>query len=116
MQRPLHPIEPNRPASPSPEHMRAAAGQVVDILKTLANPERLLILCQLSQGESCVGDLEQALGIHQPTLSQQLAVLRADGVVATRREGKYIYYRVADQNLFRILALLYELYCPKDPS
>lgn len=97
-----------------PAVLQAAAAGVADRLRVLANPERLLLLCQLSQGERCVGDLEEALGIRQPTLSQQLGVLRNEGVVQTRREGKYIYYRVADENLLRVLALLYELYCPKE--
>ncbi|MFA5663867.1 ArsR/SmtB family transcription factor [Castellaniella sp.] len=96
--------------------MRHTAVDVVEKLKILANPDRLLILCHLSQGECCVSDLEEALDIRQPTLSQQLAVLRHDGVVQTRRSGKYIHYRVADANLLQVLALLYTLYCPKDAS
>ena len=97
-----------------PEALRGAAGQAVGVLKLLANPERLLLLCQLSQGEMCVSDLEQALDIHQPTLSQQLGVLRNEGVVQTRREGKNIFYSVADPAVLQILALLYKLYCPKE--
>ena len=97
-----------------PEALRGAAGQAVGVLKLLANPERLLLLCQLSQGEMCVSDLEQALDIHQPTLSQQLGVLRGEGVVTTRREGKNIFYSVADPDVLQILALLYRLYCPKE--
>lgn len=97
-----------------PEALRGAAGQAVGVLKLLANPERLLLLCQLSQGEMCVSDLEQALDIHQPTLSQQLGVLRNEGVVTTRREGKNIFYSVADPAVLQILALLYKLYCPKE--
>jgi DNA-binding transcriptional ArsR family regulator len=97
-----------------PEALRGAAGQAVGVLKLLANPERLLLLCQLSQGEMCVSDLEQALDIHQPTLSQQLGVLRGEGVVETRREGKNIFYSVADPAVLQILALLYRLYCPKE--
>ena len=62
----------------------------------------------------CVGDLETHLDIRQPTLSQQLGVLRNEGVVATRREGKNIYYSVADPNLLQILEVLYRLYCPKE--
>jgi ArsR family transcriptional regulator len=94
--------------------MRAAAGRAVGALKVLANEDRLLLLCQLSQGEMCVSELEQALGIHQPTLSQQLGVLRNEGVVSTRREGKNIFYSVADAAKLEILALLYQLYCPKE--
>ena len=97
-----------------PEALRGAAGQAVGVLKLLANPERLLLLCQLSQGEMCVSDLEQALDIHQPTLSQQLGVLRNEGVVQTRREGKNIFYSVLDPAVLQILALLYKLYCPKE--
>jgi len=97
-----------------PERLRCAAEQAVGALKLLANPERLLLLCQLSQGEFSVGELEEQLGIHQPTLSQQLGVLRSQGVVATRREGKNIYYSVADPNLLEILVVLDRLYCPKE--
>lgn len=97
-----------------PERLRAAAGNAVGALKVLANEDRLLLLCQLSQGEMCVSDLEEALGIRQPTLSQQLGVLRNEGVVETRREGKNIYYSVADPALLEILAVLYRLYCPTE--
>jgi len=98
----------------APDLLRQAAGQAVSALKVLANEDRLLLLCQLSQGEICVGDLEQALGIRQPTLSQQLGVLRNEGVVSTRREGKNIFYNVADARLLKVLELLYRLYCPKE--
>ena len=97
-----------------PEVLRSAAGQAVGALKLLANEDRLLLLCQLSQGEMCVSDLEAMLGIHQPTLSQQLGVLRAEGVVSTRRQGKNIFYSVADPAMLEILEVLYRLYCPKD--
>jgi ArsR family transcriptional regulator len=62
----------------------------------------------------CVSDLEEALDIRQPTLSQQLGVLRNEGLADTRRDGKRIYYRVADDNALRVLELLYRLYCPKE--
>ena len=94
-----------------PQRLRAAAAEAVGALKLLANPERLLLLCELSRGEMCVGELEAELDIHQPTLSQQLGVLRAQGVVETRREGKNIYYRVSDPNLKEILKVLFRLYC-----
>lgn len=97
-----------------PHQLRGAAGQAVATLKVLANEDRLLLLCQLSQGELCVSELEALLDIHQPTLSQQLGVLRAEGVVHTRRQGKNIYYSVADAALLEILAVLYRLYCPKE--
>ncbi|MBB1602464.1 transcriptional regulator [Variovorax sp. UMC13] len=97
-----------------PEVLRGAAGKAVAALKLLANEDRLLLLCQLSQGEMCVSDLEQTLGIRQPTLSQQLSVLRSEGVVDTRREGKNIFYSAADPALLEILAVLYRLYCPTE--
>jgi DNA-binding transcriptional ArsR family regulator len=96
-----------------PELLRAAATQAVGTLKVLANDDRLLLLCQLSQGECCVGELENALGIHQPTLSQQLGVLRNEGLVNTRRQGKHIFYSVAKPQTLEILALLYRIYCPE---
>lgn len=97
-----------------PRRLRAAADQAVGVLKVLANEDRLLLLCQLSQGEMCVGDLETALDIRQPTLSQQLGVLRAEGVVDTRRDGKRVFYSVADANVLALLRQLYRLYCPKE--
>ena len=97
-----------------PEALRDAVGPAVSALKVLANEDRLLLLCQLSQGEMCVGDLEEELGIHQPTLSQQLGVLRNEGVVNTRRDGKNIFYSVADPSMLKIVALLHRLYCPKE--
>ena len=96
------------------DRLRRAAGQAVGALKLLANEDRLLLLCQLSQGERCVSELEAQLDIHQPTLSQQLGVLRSEGVVSTRREGKNIFYSVADPALLEILAVLYRLYCPQE--
>lgn len=96
-----------------PSLLRKAAGQAVGALKVLANEERLLLLCQLAQGEMCVSELEEALDIHQPTLSQQLGVLRTEGVVNTRRDGKYVYYNVADRNVMQVLEVLYRVYCPK---
>lgn len=94
--------------------MRRAAGQAVAALKVLANEDRLLLMCQLSQTEMCVSELEEALDIRQPTLSQQLGVLRNEGVVSTRREGKRVYYRVSDPRLLEMLGLMYQLYCPKE--
>ncbi|QNB07533.1 helix-turn-helix transcriptional regulator [Herbaspirillum frisingense] len=96
------------------EQMRQAAGEAVTALKVLANEDRLLLMCQLSQQEMCVSELEEALDIRQPTLSQQLGVLRNEGVVATRRDGKRVYYRVADERLLAMLELMYQLYCPKE--
>lgn len=90
---------------------RASAAQACALLKALANEDRLLILCQLVQGEKNVGELEQTLGIRQPTLSQQLTVLREEKLVNTERKGKYIYYRLASQAALQIMQTLYQIYC-----
>lgn len=93
--------------------MHEAAAEAARLMKTLANPDRLMLLCQLSQGEMSVGELEASLGIMQPTLSQQLGVLRAEGLVDTRREGKHIYYRVLSPQALAVLQVLYAQFCEK---
>lgn len=93
------------------DKMRASASDAALMLRSLGNQDRLLLLCQLSQEELCVSDLEERLDIHQPSLSQQLGVLRREGLVATRKEGKRVYYRVADQRALALLQTLYQLYC-----
>ena len=93
------------------DSMRAAASKACGLMKVLANPDRMLLLCHISQGELCVSDLEQATGIRQPTLSQQLTVLREEGLVATRREGKQIFYNMASDEALAVMQVLYELYC-----
>ena len=95
------------------KQMRANARAAGCLLKALANENRLLILCQLAEGEKNVGELEAALDIRQPTLSQQLARLREDGLVATRRVSKSIYYRLASSEAARIVDLLYEMFCER---
>jgi len=97
------------------EMMRASAYRTCSMLKTLSNPDRLLLLCQIAQGERCVSDLETALDIHQPTLSQQLGVLRDEGLVSTRREGKRIYYSVASKEALVVMQVLYEQFCGAKP-
>ena len=96
--------------------MRDAASSAVTVLRALANDDRLLLLCHLSQGEASVGQMESILGIGQPTLSQQLGVMRRMQLVATRREGKQIFYRIDDPNVLILLNTLYQLYCPKDDA
>ncbi len=93
------------------ERLKRTADDAGRLLKALANTDRLLLLCQLSQEELCVQDLEERLDIHQPTLSQQLGVLRTEGLVETRREGKRIYYRVASAEALAVVRTLYDLYC-----
>jgi DNA-binding transcriptional ArsR family regulator len=93
------------------EEMQTAADQTCRLMKVLANPDRLLILCQLSQGESRVGELEELLGIVQPTLSQQLTVLRDAELVSTRREGKNIHYALSSPKVLAVMQVLYEQFC-----
>ena len=109
------PTAPDTPAVPTLDLalLRQSADAACRLMKALSNPDRLLLLCQLSQGEKRVGELEELVGIAQPTLSQQLSVLRDEGLVSTRREGKNIYYSVAHPATLEILALLYRLYCPE---
>ena len=92
--------------------MRHAAGEATALLKALANEDRLLLLCQMVEGEKCVSDFEALLDIRQPTLSQQLGVLRNEGLVHTRREGKRIFYSLASEQALQILGTLYGIYCP----
>jgi DNA-binding transcriptional ArsR family regulator len=101
------------PSTLDTDALRCAAGEAVGLLKLLANEDRLLLLCHLSQGEYCVSDLEAQLSIEQPTLSQQLGVLRRQGLVNTRRQGKHIYYSAAPGHSLEVLQVLYRLYCPQ---
>lgn len=91
--------------------MRTAAGQACAFLKILGNRDRLMLLCQLTQGEYCVSELESMLGIGQPTLSQQLGVLREEQLVSTRREGKQIFYRIDSPEALAVMQVLYEQFC-----
>ena len=91
--------------------LRASASKACALLKALANEDRLLILCQLTQGERNVGELEALTGARQPTLSQQLGILRDEGLVATRREGKYIFYGLASHEVIQVMKTLSGLYC-----
>lgn len=95
------------------QEMQAAAARACSLLKTLGNADRLLLLCQLTQGEFCVSELESMLGIAQPTLSQQLSILREEKLVSTRREGKQIYYSLASKEATEVIRVLYQLYCVK---
>lgn len=91
--------------------MRAHASEAVAMLKLLGNEDRLLLLCQLSMQERTVGELEQLTGITQPTLSQQLGVLRREGLVTTRREGKFIWYQLADERALQLMQSVHRLFC-----
>ena len=89
---------------------------VSDCLKVLSNPDRLKILCVLVEGELNVQQIELRTNIHQPTLSQQLTVLRSSQIVSTRREGKQIFYQFSDMRVIKIMQTLYEVYCSNDYS
>ena len=91
--------------------MKASASQACRLMKVLSNPDRLLLLCQLSLGEKRVGELEEILGIVQPTLSQQLTVLRDEALVNTRREGKNIYYQIASPQALAVMNVLFDQFC-----
>jgi ArsR family transcriptional regulator len=92
--------------------MREAADSACALLKAIGNRDRLMLLCQMIDGEKSVGEFEELLDIRQPTLSQQLGVLRSEGVVETRRDGKRIYYRLASREAETLLNTLYGLFCP----
>src|SRR5512141_2549600 len=93
------------------QKMADKAKHAADFLKALAHENRLMILCILSQGEKSVSELERKLDLRQPTVSQQLARLRADGLVSARREGKAIYYSIASAEARVIVGALYQLFC-----
>jgi DNA-binding transcriptional ArsR family regulator len=90
-----------------------SAKRASDFLKALAHESRLLILCILAQGEKSVSELEEILDLRQPTVSQQLARLRADGLVSTRRDGKAIYYNLASADARVIIGAIYDVFCKK---
>ena len=92
----------------------ASAANAARLLRALANERRLMILCQLSGGERSVGELLPLIGLSQSALSQHLAVLRADGLVATRREGQSIRYAIADPAAAQVLATLAAIFCADD--
>ena len=95
----------------NPAQMRANARQASELMRALANENRLMILCQLVPGERSVGDLAQELDLRQAAVSQQLALLRKDGLVAPRRDGQTVYYTLAGDAARRVLDVLYELFC-----
>lgn len=98
-----------------PTEMSDNAQQAASFLKTLAHEGRLMILCHLGPGEKSVGELERLLGIRQAAVSQMLARLREEGLVQTRREGKTIYYSLADDSTRRVIELLYDIFCAPTP-
>jgi DNA-binding transcriptional ArsR family regulator len=102
-----------RSRSTALERMVDNAKRASDFLKALAHESRLIILCILAEGEKSVSELEQILDLRQPTVSQQLARLRADGLVATRRDGKIIYYSLASDEARVVIGDIYDVFCRK---
>jgi DNA-binding transcriptional ArsR family regulator len=94
-----------------PEPMRAAADRASGLLKALANPHRLLIVCQLIEKDRSVGELAGFLGLRDSTVSQHLALLRRDGIVGTRRDGQTIWYSIGSDPARELVQTLYRTYC-----
>ncbi|MEM6971550.1 MAG: metalloregulator ArsR/SmtB family transcription factor [Pseudomonadota bacterium] len=98
------------------DRMMANATRATEFLKALAHEGRLMILCHLATGERSVTELEQLLAQRQAAISQQLARLRLEGLVQGRREGKTIYYRLADTRTRKMLEVVYDLFCADPPE
>ena len=94
----------------------AQARKAAELLKALSHESRLMILCMLSEKEMTVSEIEDSMNLPQATVSQQLARLRLDNLVMTRRSGRLIYYRIADTGVSNVVESLYEVFCkpPKD--
>src|SRR6516165_6124747 len=95
------------------EKMSQAADGAVGLLQSLGNKSRLMIMCQLLEGEKSVGQLAEFLQARESTVSQHLALLRKDRLVTTRRDGQTIFYSISSDPARRIIELLYEIYCPQ---
>ena len=93
------------------EGLGLQAGRACDFLKTLAHQDRLMILCSLVDGEKSVGELEQLLGAKQAAVSQQLARLRAEGLVSARRDGRLVWYSLLDPKAKQMIRLLHDMFC-----
>ncbi|MBP7705446.1 MAG: winged helix-turn-helix transcriptional regulator [Caulobacter sp.] len=91
-----------------------SASEAARLLRALANERRLMILCQLADGELSVGELTPRVGLSQSALSQHLAVLREEAIVATRREAQAVYYRISDPAAVKVIGTLAEIFCPPD--
>lgn len=97
--------------SPRLERLMRSARKASDFLKALSHENRLLLLCILAEKERSVGELENILSLRQPTVSQQLARLRYDDLVTTRRDGKTVYYSIADDDVRRVISVIYDIFC-----
>jgi len=90
------------------------AGKASDLLKVMANPSRLMILCNLIDGEKTVQTLQGHVGLSQSALSQQLAILRGQNLVHTRREAQSVYYSLSSEEAESVIGTLYNLFCKTD--
>jgi DNA-binding transcriptional ArsR family regulator len=106
----------NAPPAAEGHDLQAQATEAAALLKALANPARLLLLCQLIERERTVTELGVLAGIEQPSLSQQLGILRGERLVTTRREGKSVFYRIASPAALTVLGTLNELFCSQPPA
>ncbi len=95
--------------------MSKAAERASELLKSLANRHRLLIVCKLIEGERSVGELAAFLGLRDSTVSQHLALLRKDGLVAARRDGQTIWYSISSLPARQVLETLYRVFCGPEP-
>jgi DNA-binding transcriptional ArsR family regulator len=96
---------------PSALQIQPHAAEAAALMKALGNPARLLLVCHLTEGERSVSDLGLRAGMEQPNLSQQLGVLREQGLVATRRDGKHVHYHIASPAALALLRTLHTIYC-----
>jgi DNA-binding transcriptional ArsR family regulator len=104
-------LEQSNDTSRELKRLVVRARQASDFLKALAHENRLLILCLLAERERSVNELEQVLSLSQPSVSQQLARLRLDGLVDTRREGRTVHYKLADDTTRQFIEAIYNKYC-----
>ena len=107
----LQPLKSDELKDRGLDDMMESAKEATDFLKALAHEGRLIILCRLADRECSVAELEEMLSARQAAVSQQLARLRLEGLVSTRREGKTIYYSLSDKRVRKSINLIYDLFC-----
>lgn len=113
----MSPEQASKSVTAAAQQMQARADEASDLLKAMANPQRLRVLCLLVEGEKSVGEINAAIDLSQSALSQHLAVLREQSLVVTRREAQVIYYSVADGPAHKIIETLHDIYCtPGQPA
>ncbi|HEX8013265.1 MAG TPA: metalloregulator ArsR/SmtB family transcription factor [Casimicrobiaceae bacterium] len=104
-------IDPQKQAGSRMQELQSNARHVAALLKAMANPARLVILCQLAEGERSVGELERAVGLSQSGISQHLAVLRRSEVVASRRDRQTVFYSLASAEVVTLMGTLHAVFC-----